>query len=159
MSVSTAVTATNGLLVSKTFTLGSTDASNGLAVIVVFILPASGSFNGSVSASDFQLVTGSVVPEIEHPPTSLQVSYCRRYYRAGVTRIGGYGTTNGYLISSAVFEDMRTTPTISSTYTYTANCFGGFADNIGTTNFRTGCQVTATGMAEFTNSWTASAEL
>lgn len=157
IALSAMTAAVDGMKISGGATLGATDANNGLGLMVAFVVPASAGFTGSVSVSDLQLVAGLKTGVMEHPPYQVQVAQTRRFLRSGVSRLMGYGLAGGAVGHDVSFEDMRTAPTITSAYTYASNCSGGFADNAGPTGFRTGAIVTATGMYEVTNAWTASA--
>lgn len=119
-------------------------------------------FNAGTVTS-IQLERGTTSTPFERRSMAVELALCQRYYETGGFFHIGYNTAGSNIGSTIKFAvAKRATPTITQTNSTASNISATPTQNAGTApaesfvSFRT---VTATGAAQYSETWTASAEL
>lgn len=115
---------------------------------------------GNVFAiTGIQLEKGIKASDFENRPIAVELALCQRYYETGICRYQGYGPAGANLLNTAYFKvNKRAIPTLTNTFVGT-NSTGYFQQQPSVYGFEFGPNITATGTANCSGSWTASAEL
>lgn len=109
-----------------------------------------------------QLEVGSVATPFEHRPFGIELAMCQRYYEiGGFDTLGYVGAAGNFIGTSIAFKvTKRTIPIVSQTSTFANNCSTTTnSTSIGADKFLSYRVGTATGVAQFTETWSASAEI
>jgi hypothetical protein len=117
--------------------------------------------SGVVNLWGVQIEIGSVMTPLEKPDPQVDLANCQRFYQTGYSSLGagGIAAVSNTTVGTYVVM-MRSAPTmvIIGSPSYVNASGGGFAYN-NNVNYTPYATVTVTGYAQFTLTWTASADL
>jgi hypothetical protein len=107
-----------------------------------------------------QLEVGSTATSFDVRDYGRELILCQRYYQTNNAGLAGYQGAGGVgLYQMNLTPNMRATPTIVSSFTYNVNSSGGAAAAVSNSSLYIYALATAAGSFQWTNSFTASAEL
>lgn len=119
-----------------------------------------GTLNATWQITGVQLEVGSTATPFERRQYGQELALCQRYYETGDGELGCYATNGGGIGARASFKQTkRATPTMTLTNVYMANTTQNGSYDVNVNGFFPIATATATGMAQFWYSFTASAEL